>query len=832
MQRYARVRVPAVLLAIPLLTGAAAAVLCYDYVDPRLPLVCAAGAALAILSGTASALQDDVGEACLAILAGALLAGLALGADAARRAYLPPLLDVFETLAPAEPIVITGILREDAAPGPAGTALTLEVTKTGRRSGRLGGIRIAVGGAQSASRIGEWRAGRTIRAPVFLRRPSAYLNPGTPDDRRPLARRGIVLVGSVKSAALIEVLQRGSVVTESAAALRSWTRARIAAHMQPYAPTSAALATAVLIGDRTGLPEEDERRLREAGTYHVIAISGGNVAILAALTLLIGRAARVPPRAAAVGTAALLVFFGMVAGGAASVARAVTVAVIVLGARALDHRAGSLNALAVAAGCAVAVNPCVVLDGGFILSFGATLGILLGVPVCRPAWTRDRAVHSQPDRWGRHAAFALTALFAATLCAGIALAPAGAAMFGRIPIAGLVLNFAAIPLMTVVQLGGLVIATTGPWLPGFADAAALVTHAAAEGLLRSARLVDVAPWSSLAVQPPAWWLIAAYYGSALALLAPRWRRAGGLALAAVGAVMIAGPAFAAAVAVPGSGFPLRVAILDVGQGDATAVLLPSGRRLLVDAGGIAPFSVANGSEVQPAFDVGERVVLPALGALRVGRLGALVITHGDPDHLLGAGAVLRELPVSAVWEGVPVPPHAALRRLSAAARLQGLTWRTVQAGDVERDGDVEIRVLHPPLPEWERQRVRNDDSIVLELRLGRVSIVLPGDIGREGERAIADRFERGRLVVLKAPHHGSATSSTPELLAALRPSVVVFSAGRDNRFGHPHPAVLARYQAIGSAVFSTATDGAIFVDTDGTVVEVWGWGGRRVRLWK
>jgi competence protein ComEC len=209
-----------------------------------------------------------------------------------------------------------------------------------------------------------------------------------------------------------------------------------------------------------------------------------------------------------------------------------------------------------------------------------------------------------------------------------------------------------------------------------------------------------------------------------------------------------------------------------------------------------------------------------------------VITHGDPDHLLGAGAVLRALPVAAVWEGVPVPAHAALRRLASAARLQGLTWRNVQAGDVERDGDVEIRVLHPPLPEWERQRVRNDDSVVLELRLGRVSIVLPGDIGREGERAIADRFERGRLVVLKAPHHGSATSSTPELLAALRPSAVVFSAGRDNRFGHPHPAVRARYQAIGSAIFSTATDGAIFVDTDGNVVELRGWGGRRVRLWK
>jgi competence protein ComEC len=146
----------------------------------------------------------------------------------------------------------------------------------------------------------------------------------------------------------------------------------------------------------------------------------------------------------------------------------------------------------------------------------------------------------------------------------------------------------------------------------------------------------------------------------------------------------------------------------------------------------------------------------------------------------------------------------------------------VQAGDRERFGEVEIRVLHPPIPDWERQRVRNEDSVVLEIRLGRVSIILPGDIGREGERAILPRLEPGRLVILKAPHHGSATSSTQELLDHLRPAAVIFSSGRNNRFGHPHPAVVERYRAIGAATFSTAEDGAVFVETDGRQVEVRG----------
>ena len=119
--------------------------------------------------------------------------------------------------------------------------------------------------------------------------------------------------------------------------------------------------------------------------------------------------------------------------------------------------------------------------------------------------------------------------------------------------------------------------------------------------------------------------------------------------------------------------------------------------------------------------------------------------------------------------------------------------------------------------------MRNEDSVVLDIRIGDVSIVLPGDIGPEGERAILPLLEPARIVVLKAPHHGSATSSTPALLSALRPAVVIFSAGRNNRFGHPHPAVVARYREMDVAMFSTAEDGAIVLDTRGAAVRVWSW---------
>ena len=190
--------------------------------------------------------------------------------------------------------------------------------------------------------------------------------------------------------------------------------------------------------------------------------------------------------------------------------------------------------------------------------------------------------------------------------------------------------------------------------------------------------------------------------------------------------------------------PVRVVVLDVGQGDATVVALPGGRALLVDTGGVAPLTTGpDAFDAPPGFDIGDRVASRALRALGVRRLDGLVLTHGDPDHLLGAQGVLRHLAADAIWEGVPVPPHPGLGGLMRSPATNRSRGERSGPATPSAFGDVEVRVLHPPPPDWERQRVRNDDSIVLEIGVGMVSIVLPGDIGKEGERAILPRLEPG-----------------------------------------------------------------------------------------
>jgi len=292
----------------------------------------------------------------------------------------------------------------------------------------------------------------------------------------------------------------------------------------------------------------------------------------------------------------------------------------------------------------------------------------------------------------------------------------------------------------------------------------------------------------------------------------RWIRIGGVVAWAAAAIWIALEP-ATLVAARGDG-RLHVTFLDVGQGDSTFVVFPKGATLLVDAGGLG------GSA---GFDVGDRVVAPVVRWSGFRRIGHLALTHGDPDHIGGAMSILREFRPREVWEGIPVPRSAALAALRVETETLRARWANVYAGASTRIDDVDVVAWHPEPPQWERQKVRNDDSLVLELRWQDVSVLLTGDIGRVPEAAIAASISavpRKPIRVLKIPHQGSLTSSSPSFVETLRPQIAVVSAGRSNRFGHPVPEVLERYRAIGAQVFRTDRDGAVFVETDGRTLSV------------
>ena len=813
------VLVPAAVPAIGVLLGAALGALAtVSSVIPALVLmVVAAGVAPVAFAHRRSVVLVAATAAVF------FSASWALSIRATSDAHRPPLRALLgPAVGPgAAPVVLEGRLSEDAAVAERGVTLAVEVSRVergGRALAATGGVRLTVAGALGVEAAGEWRAGRVVRLPALLRDAGRYLDPGVPDARLALARKGVAVVGSVKSGALVEVSARGTWLAEAAAAVRAHARDAVGRHVGRRNPQSGAIVTAILIGDRVGLDPDLQRRLQEAGTYHVIAISGGNIAILAGLLLWLLRTAGAGRRSGGVITMALLAAYAVVVGGGASVVRATAMAIVYLLARQADLRGSPLNALAVACALILLAAPDSVADVAFWLTFGATLGIMVGLGSAR-----------LPRSWWLRAP---AGLLLTSLSAELALFPVGALVFSRVTFAGLVLNFAAIPLMSVAQVAGmLVVALSRVWPPA-ADLCGLVAHLGAAGLVGSAGLLEFAPWLSYRLPPPHWTAMAGYYAGWAVWLAARgagtnagrarrWRRhlraAGAAAVLACGAWILVEPATLLA---PGVAGRLRVTTLDVGHGDAILVQLPDRRSVLVDTAG---------SLTGSAFDIGGRVVAPALWALGTRRLDVLVLTHGDPDHAGGAAAVIRDFRPREVWEGTPMPNLPVMQALRRQADAAGAAWRVRRAGDVVRLGDVALVVHHPPPPDWERRRVRNDDSMVIELVYGGVSVVLAGDIGVDVERALTPRFGVAALRVLKIPHHGSATSSSPQFLQALRPQAAILTAGVNTSVKDE---VLRRYADIGATVYRTDLHGAVTVDTDGRRLTVSTFTGARAEFTK
>jgi competence protein ComEC len=829
------VRTVAAIPALGLLAGAVAGFLLPEVIQPFAAtlLICGAGAAL-----WAWSLSNALAVSLL-VTAAFAAGGALLSADAWRQAWRPTLRVAFEQLAANERshavfegrtvpeddeafAIVEGVFRADGALTESGVSLNVAIDAIGNPESQAADVRVAGGllvtviGSLGPSSIDRWRAGRRVRMPVQLHRPSRYLDPGVPDGERALARGGVTLVGTVKSASLVEVLANGTGWSEAAGEIRHFVRTAIGGFVGRWSPRSAAIVNAIVIGDRAGLDDDVRRRLQEAGTYHVIAISGGNIAILAGLLVGAFRVAGRLGRGAMITAACLLVGYASLVGGGASVDRATFMAVVYFAARALDHRSPALNGLCLVAAILVAADPLSIADPAFCLTCGATLGILMASAIA-PRLSTVRG------------------MFIASVAAEVILFPVGALVFSRVTFAGLGLNFLAIPLMAVTQVAGMAVPPLALISSALAGIAGWIAHAGAAGLVWSADLVRFAPALAYRVAPPSWPAVILYYASISLCWALFQRRAhisgsgesrstrrvrhGAFAAAVLAALWILAEPWAL-WASRGDGL-LHLTFLDVGQGDSILLRFPRGAAMLVDAGGIAGSS---------GFDIGDRVVAPVLREQGIRRLDFLVLTHGDPDHIGGAAAIVNEFRPHEVWEGIPVPPFAPLAKLRAQAQEMRGRWRNVYRGDHLSIEGVDVEARHPAPAEWERQKVRNDDSIVLGVRWRDVYVLLTGDIGREVENIQGDDGQPAPLRVLKAPHHGSLTSSSPEFLQAIAPQIAVFSAGRSNHFGHPAPAVLQRYRDVAAAIFRTDQDGAVMLDTNGYSIDIRTFTGRHLTL--
>jgi competence protein ComEC len=590
-------------------------------------------------------------------------------------------------------------------------------------------------------------------------------------------REGVHAHGSGKSALLVarEPGLHGWPWSRAASRVREWSRRALARAVLPG--EERALVLAMVLGDRSDLDRETAEAFRAAGTYHVLAISGAQVALLAAVLVALLRRLRVPPDPLAALVCLALAFYAELVGGEVPVVRAAVMATVLLVGRALSLDADAANLLGLAAAALLVLRPSAIGDIGFQLSFAATLAILLLTPPLL------QGVRPLPLR--------LDLALAGSLAAQLALAPLLAAHFQRLSPAALLLNLAAVPLSGAVLLSGLAVLGAQAALPLLAPLLGDLAWVCAHALLRSSEPVQWLPALDVRVTPaPLWALGAQAYG--VLLLAREGRRRAAAPLAAG----LLGLSCGSAVAVDGR---LHMSVIDVGQGDAILLTSPSGRVFVVDAG------PAGGG------GLGDAAAAPSLRASGVRRIDRLLVTHAHPDHAGGAPFLLRSFDVGELWEGPAPMNDACYRALAVSARAAGVGRRTAFRGLRETWDGVEVEVVAParlPRAPW---RVRNDDSVVLRLRYGETTLLLAGDIEAPAEAAL----DAAGATVLKVPHHGSRSSSSAAFVSAVRPRLAVVSAGFRNRHGHPHPEVVDRYRRLGTELLRTDVDGTVTISSDG-----------------
>jgi len=269
---------------------------------------------------------------------------------------------------------------------------------------------------------------------------------------------------------------------------------------------------------------------------------------------------------------------------------------------------------------------------------------------------------------------------------------------------------------------------------------------------------------------------------------------------------------------------LHIAFLDVGQGDSALVTMPDGQTLLIDGGGRPQFQNSAGTKTDESVEnfepdsrsIGEAVVAEYLWWRGLDQIDYILPTHADADHIDGLNDVLKAFRVrSALVARTPMADQE-YKRFSESLTEAATPLQIIQAGDVIHFGDVEVRVLWPRATGNSEAPSMNNDSIVLVIKKGTRSILFTGDIEKSAEQELVRSGNLLKVDVVKVPHHGSRTSSTPPFVAATAPTWAIISVGRTSMFGHPHADVVERWKATGATVMTTGLSGTISISTDGT----------------
>lgn len=609
------------------------------------------------------------------------------------------------------------------------------------------------------------KAGELWQLMVRLKPPHGFMNPGGFDYERWLFQNRIHATGYVTRSSQNKRLKPANCYDIDR------LRQSLSEAIQRLDSRYSGLIAALAVGDKSHIQDQQWTLLRDTGTNHLMAISGLHIGLVAGFIFWLMR--RLSPvfiiqhisrdKLAALMAMVAALTYALLAGFAIPTQRALVMLLVVLGGVLLGRQLRPGNSLALALMAVLLVDCRSVLSPGFWFSF-------MAVAVISYSFTGRMARPSLLKQWGRLQWVIALALF-----------PVSLYLFQQAsliaPLANVLLvpwvSFLVVPLVLLGMIFLMPIPSLGEWFLSLADVSLDLIWPVLDVLGN----LSFSSWQQSA--PSFMSLVLALTGTVL-LLAPR-----GLPLRPLGLLMWL-PALLIRPAAPDAG-DFQMQVLDVGQGLAVFIQTHE-HSLLFDTG--ARFS--------DSFDAGDRVVVPFMKSLGLNRLDHLVVSHGDNDHKGGAQSIIDQLRVVKL-EGQDISDIA---HHHAEACRAGRTW--------EWDG-VKFKYLHPD----REYNERNNRACVLRISNEAASLLIAADIEAMVEsKLISDYGDGLSSDVLIVPHHGSKTSSSQVFIEQVRPDYALVSAGYRNRFRHPRPDIVERYQALGVEVMNTAVSGAISIYFD------------------
>ena len=649
--------------------------------------------------------------------------------------------------------------------------------------------------AKVSDGIGEPLPGYLFSGDGRLLAPDQARNPGAFNYRRYLAGRGIYHLFYCKS--------EDTVINPS----DGFPLARMMHHARFGAASildrfikgvdNASLVKGLITGEKGGIPDEITDSFAKSGIIHILAVSGLHVGLIALSAISLFSAFRVRKPLAAVLTVSILILYTVFTGSRVSVIRAATMFSMLLLAPLAGRKPDPYNSLAVVAFFVLAIRPAQLFDAGFQLSFAAAGGIILA------CGARGTGISKKNDgvvsRW-------ILKPLKVSLSAQLATIPILIHHFGRFSLISPLVNLLVLPVTGILVPSAMLLLSVSP-LAFLAERVGAEVNLLAAIIIRLSDTASRFPSAEAHPLPMTGYATLAYYSTLLVIAGPVWT-AGKKALISSGFGILF--IVISLQVIPAGKNDMKITFLDVGQGDCAVVSLPTGETWVIDSG-----------TRHKSFDYGEAVVKKYLNRNGVKKIDLLFCSHTHNDHYGGLQSLVESFDIELFVTGDTLQQGWTYGELLSSIEEEGcqVVVPSPESPAVFAAGSCTATVWNPAA--FEGRYSTNDKSLTVRISMGRISFLLPGDLELKGSRLIINSAgESVASTVLKAPHHGSETSSAIEFLQVIKPEAVVISCGKWNRFGHPDSLVVMRFEELGVEVFRTDREGAILMATDGNILQI------------